>query len=463
MSHPDKKTSDPRKRKEEKKALKGKRKEARNKARSHAGAGMLRQMMGGSSNADRSKKAHEERVAGQKRARAAARDISTFIGYDAIYRDGIAQVEEGLFSQTVEFADISYQSARKESQQNIFTVLSSLYNYFGADSSVQLTIANVPIPDEEIGNKRFFPESDHDTARYAREYNQILNDKMREGVSNLTRHRYLTYMVGAADVDEAVPKLARIKGDVTDTLSRIRCEAHALDGTERLRAIQSQLRPRSPFTFSWDKISPRSNVRTKDLIAPALIDFKPDSRSDIFKVDKTYGCVLSIRTFGSMLEDHYLANIIDLPMPLSVNLHVQPIAQSDALALVKRQLDWMDKEIIDEQMSAMKKGYDYTILPPELRYSKEEAEELLDFLRNKNERLFVYTGLVYTYADTVEELERQVEQIISVGQGNSLGIEPLYYRQRQTLNSVLPLGLNHMDVTRYLTTGQIAMQMPFAS
>ena len=130
---------------------------------------------------------------------------------------------------------------------------------------------------------------------------------------------------------------------------------------------------------------------------------------------------------------------------------------------MKRQLDWMDKEIIDEQMSAMKKGYDYTILPPELRYSKEEAEELLDFLRNKNERLFVYTGLVYTYADTVEELERQVEQIISVGQGNSLGIEPLYYRQRQALNSVLPLGLNHMDVTRYLTTGQIAMQMPFAS
>ena len=463
MSHPDKKTSDPRRRKEEKKALKGKRKAARSKARSHAGAGMLRQMMGGSSNADRSKKAHEEKIAGQKKARAAARDVSSFIGYDAIYRDGIAQVEEGLFSQTVEFADISYQSARKESQQNIFTVLSSLYNYFGADSSVQLTIANVPIPDEEIGNKRFFPESDQDTARYAREYNQILNDKMREGVSNLTRHRCLTYMVGAADVDEAVPKLARIKGDVTDTLSRIRCEAHALDGTERLRAIQSQLRPRSPFTFSWDKISPRSNVRTKDLIAPALIDFKPDGRSDIFKVDKAYGCVLSIRTFGSMLEDHYLANIIDLPMPLSVNLHIQPIAQSDALALVKRQLDWMDKEIIDEQMSAMKKGYDYTILPPELRYSKEEAEELLDFLRNKNERLFVYTGLVYTYADTVEELERQVEQIISVGQGNSLGIEPLYYRQRQALNSVLPLGLNHIDVTRYLTTGQIAMQMPFAS
>ena len=52
----------------------------------------------------------------------------------------------------------------------------------------------------------------------------------------------------------------------------------------------------------------------------------------------------------------------------------------------------MDKEIIDEQMSAVKKGYDFQILPSELKYSKEEAEDLLDHLQNKNQRLYVYTG-----------------------------------------------------------------------
>ena len=146
-----------------------------------------------------------------------------------------------------------------------------------------------------------------------------------------------------------------------------------------------------------------------------------------------------------------------------MTLHVQPIAQSEALALVKRQIDWMDKEIIDEQMSAVKKGYDYQILPPELRFSKEEAEELLDFLRNKSERLFVYTGLVYTWADSLEELDRRVQQVTSVAQGCTIGLEPLHFRQRQALNSVLPLGDNHVTVSRYLTTGQVAMQMPFAS
>ena len=408
-------------------------------------------------------KAREEKARRASKARNSAKRQLDYIGYDAMYKNGIAQVEEGFFSQTVEFSDISYQSARRDAQENIFSVLSSLYNYFNADASVQLSIANTPIPADAIGSKRFFRHVADVDDGLVDEYNRILNDKLREGVSNLERHRYLTYMVGADDVDAATPKLARIRADVCQTLARIRCDARPIDGEERLRAMDAIVRPKKRFEFSWDKLSRFRGLRTKNLIAPNLMDFAPEGRADCFESDGVFGSVLAIRDFGSMLEDYYLANIIDLPIPLVVTLHIQPIAQSDALAMVKRQLDWMDKEIIDEQMAAVKKGYDYSILPPELRYSKEEAEELLVFLRNKNERLFVYTGLVYTYADSLEELDRQVEQVVSVAQGNSLGIVGLDYRQKHALNSMLPLGRNHVNVSRHLTTGQIAMQMPFAS
>ena len=411
---------------------------------------------------DASKGAETERQR-RRRERDRSREMAAYVGYDAMYRDGIAQVMPGVFSQTVEFSDISYQSARKEARETAFTVMSSLFNYFPADSHVQLQVVNAPIPADEVGRKVFFEPGERATAGLAEEYNRILNDKMREGVSNLVRHRYLTYAVGADDVDAAVPKLARIRGDVEQTLARIRCSSRALDGAERLELLQGQLRPGSRFEFSWDKLSPTSGARTKDFVMPSTLDFKPEGRSDCFRSDGRYGAVLAVRSFGSVIEETYLASIIDLPLPLNVTLHVQPIAQSEALALVKRQIDWMDKEIIDEQMSAVKKGYDYQILPPELRFSKEEAEELLDFLRNKSERLFVYTGLVYTWADSLEELDRRVQQVTSVAQGCTIGLEPLHFRQRQALNSVLPLGDNHVTVSRYLTTGQVAMQMPFAS
>ena len=128
------------------------------------------------------------------------------------------------------------------------------------------------------------------------------------------------------------------------------------------------------------------------------MDFAPSGRADAVEIDGTYASVLTLRDFGSVLEDHYLASIIDLPIPLAVSVHIAPIVQSEAIALVKRQIDWMDKEIIDEQTTAAKKGFSQSILTPEIRYAKEEAEELLDFLRNKNEHLFEYTGLIYTYA-----------------------------------------------------------------
>ena len=422
--------------------------------------GLLLGGTGGRKDASKGAVAERQR---RRRERDRSSEMAAYVGYDAMYRDGIAQVMPGVFSQTVEFSDISYQSARKEARETAFTVMSSLFNYFPADSHVQLQVVNAPIPADEVGRKVFFEPGERATAGLAEEYNRILNDKMREGVSNLVRHRYLTYAVGADDVDAAVPKLARIRGDVEQTLARIRCSSRALDGVERLELLQGQLRPGSRFEFSWDKLSPTSGARTKDFVMPSTLDFKPEGRSDCFRSDGRYGAVLAVRSFGSVIEETYLASIIDLPLPLNVTLHVQPIAQSEALALVKRQIDWMDKEIIDEQMSAVKKGYDYQILPPELRFSKEEAEELLDFLRNKSERLFVYTGLVYTWADSLEELDRRVQQVTSVAQGCTIGLEPLHFRQRQALNSVLPLGDNHVTVSRYLTTGQVAMQMPFAS
>ena len=241
----------------------------------------------------------------------------------------------GVFSQTVEFSDISYQSARKEARETAFTVMSSLFNYFPADSHVQLQVVNAPIPADEVGRKVFFEPGERATAGLAEEYNRILNDKMREGVSNLVRHRYLTYAVGADDVDAAVPKLARIRGDVEQTLARIRCSSRALDGRERLELCRAAA-PGVALRVLLGQIVPDVGSAHEGLRHALHARLQARGRSDCFRSDGRYGAVLAVRSFGSVIEETYLASIIDLPLPLNVTLHVQPIAQSEALALVKR-------------------------------------------------------------------------------------------------------------------------------
>ena len=209
-----------------------------------------------------------DRTRRQRRRRRAARDVYGAIGFETMWHDGICEVERGLFSQTVSFTDVSYQSARQEAQEAIFAACCQLYDSFGADSSLQLSVTNTPIPAEEVGNRAFFDGSDPVTGRFAREYNRILNDKMREGVSNLVRTRLITHAVGARDVESAVPMLARVRGGVAGALSRVRCEVELLDGEARLRAINDLLRPGHPLVFDWSMVGPTTGLRTKDLVCP---------------------------------------------------------------------------------------------------------------------------------------------------------------------------------------------------
>ena len=334
-----------------------------------------------------------DQMAEKRKRRRAARDVYGAVGFDLMYENGIAQVEEGLYSQTLAFDDISYQSAREEAQQAIFSGWCQLFDYFGAESCVQLSVVNRPIPADLIGRKRFFDTGDPATAAYAEEYNRILNDKMREGVSNLVRERYLTFSVGAASIADAIPKLARMRTDAEQTLAKMRSGSRPLNGEERLDAIHGLLRPGKPNLFSWEAVGAAGGLTSKDLICPSSLDFKPEGSGTCFKTEDTWGQVLSINRFGSELSDRCLADIIDLPIPLSISIHVQAMDKSKAVAFVKKRIAWMDKEIIDEQMGAVKKGYDFQILPSELKYSKEEAEDLLDHLQNRNQRLYVYTVL----------------------------------------------------------------------
>ena len=410
-----------------------------------------------------------EKTESFRRKRESAKDVVSYIGYDRMFQDGICEVEDGLFSASLSFDDTSYHSVRDEQQKAMFSALTRLYDSFGADTLVQMSVVNTPLLKEEVGNRQFFDvnRQDNDAARHdAAVFNDILNDKVREGVSNIRRDRYLTYSVTAETADDAARKLSRIETECSRILNSMGSKAHPMNGTQRLSIIHSLLNPFKPFYFDYQRdISARSVQTTKDCIAPGQIDFKPDGvLNDCVRLDNgVYAQVLVMRKFGSELSDRALADMVDLPVPMCVTWYVQPMDKSKAINFVRTRSAWIDKEIIEEQRSAVNKGYDFSILPQELKYSKEETEDVLDHLQNKNQRLYVFTGLVYTYAESKEKLDQQVMRIISVARQSSIEVDTYDYRQRRGLNSVLPLGHNHVEISRMFTTAQVSILVPFAT
>ena len=411
-----------------------------------------------------SKRRPRQEAKQRKRKRANATDVTSAIAYKALYKDGIAMNDFGVYSQTFRVSDISYQSASDESQQAVCKRMRMFYNGLTPDVSMQLTLVNRPIHESEIGNRVFFAERDDATRALAHEYNQVLNGKMLEGVSNLMRERYVTFAVGAPDLEHAVPKLSRMRTMGASVLSGIRSDLAPIDGTERLTLLHSILRPGTPpLHMDWQLVGPHTGTTTKDIVCPNAIDFKPQGSAQVFTVDGMWCQVLAFRHFESNLSDRCLADLVDLPLPLVIATHVQPIEQNRALQFVKQRLNWIDKEVVDDQMDAVKKGYDYTLIPAELRYTREEAQDMFDRLKDDSQRLFHYAGMAMTWAPTRHELDEQVMALVSTAQANGIELAPLDYRQLEALNSVLPLGQNHVEISRYMLTDEIAIQSPFAT
>lgn len=397
-------------------------------------------------------------------ARRAAKDVYSLIGFDALYADGIAQVEPGLFSQTSSFDDISYQSASDEAQKSICQQMRKLYDGLTPDTGMQMLLVNRPLSASEIGNRRFFKVDSGPAAPYAAEYNRILNDKMLEGVSNIVRERYITFSVAADTVEESVGKLARKRADANEVLAGMRSSARALSGEERLRLIHSMTRPGAePLEFSYSRLAETSGLTAKDFVCPNSMDFKPDSSGTCFTVDGMWCQVLVFRGFDSNLTDRCLSKMVDLPVPLAISFHVQAVNMRWAREYVRTRLKWIDKEVSEDQMEAVRRGYDFSLIPSELKFTQEEAQDVYRSLKSESQHLFRYTGLVYTYAPTREALDEQVMHLIGVAQAEGIELATLPYRQREGLNSVLPLGRNSVKVGRLMLTDAIAIQSPFAT
>lgn len=413
----------------------------------------------------RKKPKHGKPPEPRKRRRAGrARGTAGAISYKALFQDGIAMNDLGTYSRTYRFGDISYQSASNEAQAAVCKRMRMLFNGLTPDVSMQMTLVNRPIHESEIGNRTFFEVRGDGTGPLAAEYNDILNAKMLEGVSNLVRERYITFAVDAPSAERAVPALARMRSMASSVLSGIRSDIAPLDGAERARLIHSILRPGRPaLRFEWSELAAHKGTTTKDLVSPDVIDFKPDGSGSRFTADGMWCQVLAFRRFESNLSDRCLADMVDLPIPLVISIHVRAIEQNKALGFVKQRLNWIDKEVVEDQMSAVKKGYDYTLLPAELRYTREEAQDMFDRLKDDSQRLFRYSGVAMTYARTSAELDEQVMRLVSTSQANGIELAPLCYQQPEALNSALPLGVNEVEVDRYMLTDEIAIQSPFAT
>ena len=379
------------------------------------------------------------------------------IPYREIYKDGICRVNDKLYTKTIQFFDINYQLAQADDKAQIFENYCDFLNYFDSTISVQLTFINQRANMQDFSKSIAIPPQGDEYDDIRREYAEMLKNQLEKGNNGLAKRKYITFGIEADDLRTAKMRLERVETDVLNNFKTLGVQAVPLSGLERLELLHSQLHPsgQEKFKFAW------SGLSTKDFIAPTSFTFSKDGKT--FRIGEYSGAMSFLQILAPELTDRMLAEFLDLDDAVTVNLHIQSIDQATAIRNIKRKMSDLQKMKIEEQKKAVRAGYDMDIIPTDLATYGEEAQNLLQDLQSRNERMFLVTVLVQNIAPKRQKLFSDIMAASGIAQKYNCALKRLDYQQEQGLMSSLALGQNQIEIQRGLTTSSTAIFVPFTT
>lgn len=384
------------------------------------------------------------------------------IPYKEIFKDGICRVNDRLYTKTIQFFDINYQLAQPDDKAQIFENYCDFLNYFDSTISVQLTFINQRANMQDFSKSIAIPPQGDEYDDIRREYADMLKNQLEKGNNGLSKRKYITFGIEADDLRSAKMRLERIETDIMNNFKTLGVQAVSLNGLERLELLHSQLHPsgQEKLKFSWSDLVKTGNS-TKDFIAPTSFTFSKDGKT--FRIGDYSGAVSFLQILAPELTDRLLADLLDLDDAVTVNLHIQSIDQAQAIRNIKRKMSDLQKMKIEEQKKAVRAGYDMDIIPTDLATYGEEAQNLLQDLQSRNERMFLVTVLIQNIAPKRQKLFTDIFAASGIAQKYNCALKRLDYQQEQGLMSSLTLGFNQIEIQRGLTTSSTAIFVPFTT
>lgn len=386
------------------------------------------------------------------------------IAYEAMTETGLCYLGGKKYSISLRLSDIDYQLAPSSLQESIVEKYAKFLNGHLAGQHVQITVLNRVLDKKQLSEDAALrPRQDgHDEARS--EYNSLITSRLETGRNNTLTEKVLTVTVEAESVEEAKSMLARVAAEDAAVLREVGgCRASQMNGEERVRILQSFLRPGQPHDFSFSDLIGQK-LTTKDAVAPWSIDHA--SNRDWVKLTSgstRYWQTFVLRKLPPWMSDRLVSELADIPADLAISIHLDPQDQAEGLRLVKQQISGMDIQRSNEQRKLAKQNLSYDLMPHELAAAHEEAIALRDQLEKTNEKLFSSTIVIGVAGATVEELTETAKRVLRVAGKHSCQLEILRYMQLDGLNALIPLGVSELPVRRTITTAVAAVLVPFTT
>lgn len=379
------------------------------------------------------------------------------IPVDTVYKDGIFKIGN-RYTKSYRFLDINYAIASKEEKTGLFLDYGDLLNSFDSSVMVKITVNNHKIDLHKFKEDILIPFKEDGLDEYRKEYNEMLLDKLKES-DDIVQEKYLTLTVFKNNVEEARSYFSRIGTELSSHFAKLGSGCIELNLEERLKILHDFYRSdESEFNFDM-KDNMRKGHSFKDLICP----FAPEFKHKYFKLDDKYGRVLYLSNYPRFIKDSIVSELCNLNKNMMYSMDLISIPTDEAVKEIERKLLGVNTNITNWQRRQNANNNFSAVIPYDMEMQREECKEFLDDLTIRDQRMMLCNITIVHLADSKEELDNDTELLKSVARKFMCDLSILYFSSRQLdgLCTVLPIGLNRLNIIRTLLTESASVFIPF--
>ena len=386
----------------------------------------------------------------------APKSIQQTIEIMKVAENGIFEVARNRFSKCYRFQDINYTTTNETEQIDIFERYCKFLN--SLDVSFKITINNKNKDMEQVRDYVFLQRKDDGYDGFRRIYNDIMEQKIHEGRQGIEQERYLTITIERKNFEEAKAQFATIEASVHKAFGELGAEIVPLSGNDRIKVLYDYYHLGDENSFDFDIREARKvGADFRNDLCNGMIQFYPD----YFKDEKKFCRALFIKKYPSSLSDRFLNEITSLPVHSITSIDVVPIPKDMTTKVLQKKYLGIESDIIKQQRVRNKNNDFSSEISYNKRIEKKEIEEIMDDVRENDQCLYYVSVTIILMADTKEELDSMTETVETIGKRNSVTIEEHYLKQRESLNTALPIGVRQVETMRTMLTQSLAVLMPF--
>ena len=384
------------------------------------------------------------------------KSIQETIEIMAVAENGIFEVAKNRYSKSYRFQDINYTTTKEEEQIDVFERYCKFLN--SLDCNFKITINNKNKNMVDLRKLVLLQYKKDGFDHFRKTYNDIIEDKIREGRQGIEQERYLTLTIERKNFEEAKAQFATLEATVHKAFIELGADIVPLTGNERLKVLYDYYHLGNEEQFEFD-LKDSKIVRTDfaNDLCNGMVKYFPEH----FEYERKFCKALFIKKYPSSLSDRFLNEITSLPVHSITSIDVVPIPKDLTTKTLQKKYLGIESDIIKQQRVRNKNNDFATEISYAKRTEKKEIEEIMDDVRENDQCLFYVAVTIVLMADSKKELDSICETVQTIGKRNSCTIDVHYLKQREALNTALPIGVRQVETMRTMLTQSLAVLMPF--